>query len=240
MSWLQPSLTGVRTLLVGIVVYFAATSFLGSAAAITMRELWEPYVAGLPLGVVTDYLVTYAGLAIGLGLLAVPAGTAVLGTGGRSITWLVIAAYVLLAPSLLAASWINWFQFLGEDAARSFSSAGTSVTVTLIAAMSTALALFLLWQTDRLQTDVARLRSLGMDRRDVFRYVSGHLATTSGVGAGALALTAVAYGIARGVMAVTGQLDPRSWIAFGAVAAGLIVAAGTVAVVATTRDRQNA
>lgn len=234
---LQASLGGARALLVGVVAYLAVTRFTGSTAAATVQDLWEQYLGGLPLGRLAGYLVIHASLVISLALLAAPVFSALFRRGPRSIVWLVIVAYVLLAPAALATSWIDWFHFLGDGAAKSFAAPGTSPISVTAAVVAVAGALYLLWQTDRLQTDVARLRASRMPSHDIVRYAFGHVGTAFLVALGALALGGVAYAIARLIMLATGELDPRSWVSLGVVVAGLIAAAGTIATIATARGR---
>jgi hypothetical protein len=231
-------MAAARATLVGVVAYVAVSRFAGSAAAATISDLWQRYLGDLPVGPVVSYGAERAGLFIPILVLAAPVASALFGRGSRSIVWLVIATYAVLAPVLLSSSWIDWFRFLGDEASRRIATPEASATSALAAALVTAVAHFLLWQTDRLQGDVGRLRRLGVASADILRYAGGYAAVTAAVTAGALFLAGVAYGIARGVMAAAGQLDPRSWVSFGAMAAGLIIVAGTAAFVATARDRQ--
>ncbi|MBI2964945.1 MAG: hypothetical protein HYY34_01940, partial [Chloroflexi bacterium] len=117
MTWLQLSLVAARAAFVGIVTYLAVTLFLDSAAAATLQELWEQYLGRLPFGPVSDYVVAHTGLVLSLALLAAPVASALFGQGARSIVWLIVCVLVLMAPAALSTSWIDWFRFLGEDAA---------------------------------------------------------------------------------------------------------------------------
>jgi hypothetical protein len=150
----------------------------------------------------------------------------------------MIGVFVLMAPAALSTSWIDWFRFLGEDAADKLAAADVSVVGSLLAMAGATVALFFVWQIDRLQTDLARMRALGIGQPDVLGYVGGQLAAAIGVAAGSIALAGVVYGVAGGVMMVTGSMDPRSWVSLGAVVAGLFVMGAIVMAIVTARGRQ--
>jgi hypothetical protein len=232
MSWLKAAMVALRSGLVGAVAYLAVSQFMESAAAATVRDLWQQYLGSLPLGPVADYVVVHAPLVISLGLLAAPLASALFGQGPRAIVWLVIVAFVLMAPGVLATSWIDWFRFLGEGAERTFESSAGRSGPPLLASLAVAAALYLLWQTDRLQSDVARFRLLGFSDHDVSRHAAAQGTTTLGIGAAALATTLVMGLIARAVMGVADGLDAHSWASVGAVAFGLVAVTLTIAVVA--------
>lgn len=239
MTRLQLPLVAARAVLVGTIAYLAVTQFLDSAAATSLRQLWGQYLGQLPFGPVSDYLIAHTALVLSLALLAAPAFSALFGQGPRSIVWLMIGVFVLMAPAALSTSWIDWFRFLGEDAAGKLAAADVSVAGSLLAMAGATVALFFVWQIDRLQTDLARMRALGIGRSDVLGYVGGQLAAAIGVATGSIALAGVVYGVAGGVMMATGSMDPRSWVSLGAVVAGLFVMGAIVMAIVTARGRQS-